>query len=148
MPSASLENGAAARLHCPSAQPDWKGSFAFGVVEGTPREPRVTYLDRRLPITQELIQLTQPVRPTEVLRFAAPCARGACQHWGGGACRLAQKVVARLDAVTDEVPACAVRDVCRWFGQEGAAACFRCPRIVTNEYSADPVMREVTDPAL
>lgn len=138
------------RVHCPSAQPEWKGSFAFGVVEGTPAEPRVTYLDQPVPVTPQLIQLTAPVSPGEVLRFAAPCARGACQHWGGGACRLARKIVARVEPVTGELPRCAVRGVCRWFAQEGAAACFRCPRIVTDQFSAvaGPVMAEVTNPAI
>lgn len=140
--------GAPERVHCPSAQPDWKGSFAFGLVEGTPSEPRVRYLERRLPVTQELLALTRPVAATEVLRFAAPCANGGCQHFRAGSCRLAAKVVERLEPVTDALPTCEVRAVCRWFAQEGAAACLRCPAIVTDRFSADPVMREVTDPAV
>ena len=77
---------------CPSAQPDMEGSVAFGIVEGTAEEPSVSYFRKPLPVTPELLQLSRPVRPTEVFRFAAPCAEGGCQHFDGARCRLAHKV--------------------------------------------------------
>jgi hypothetical protein len=36
----------------------------------------------------------------------------------------------------ESLPACRIRPDCRWFVQEGRAACLRCPQIVT--YSVNP----------
>lgn len=132
---------------CPSAQPDWKGSVVFGIVEGSPQDPRVTYLPRTLPITPELLKLTEPVLPTEVLRFAAPCVRQACQHFNNGACRLVTKTVQNLRVVSDDLPACQIRESCRWHQQEGRSACMRCPQVVTDRLTADPALRQTADPA-
>lgn len=136
----------AGKLNCPSAQPEWKGSVVLGVVQGTPEQPRLVQLGRTLPVTDELLKMAEPVTPTEVFRFAAPCVKGACQHFRSGTCRLAVKIVRHLEPVTDELPACEIRDRCRWFAQEGAEACFRCPAVVTDQLTADPVLRFVTDP--
>ena len=144
---ASPAGSSAEKLHCPSAQPDWKGSMVLGIVQGTPAQPRLVQLGQPLPVTGELLRMAQPVTPTEVFRFAAPCAKGACQHFRSGTCRLASKIVGHLEPVTDELPSCAIRDRCRWFAQEGADACFRCPAVVTDQFSGDPVLHYVTDPA-
>jgi hypothetical protein len=41
-----------------------------------------------------------------------------------------------MPAVESPLPACRIRPTCRWFLQEGKAACQRCPQIVT--FSANP----------
>lgn len=146
-PAPGPRGAAPPRLQCPSAQPDWKGAAVIGVVQGTPAAPRVAYLERALPVLDELMRQAAPVSPTEVFRIAAPCVSSGCRHFGGGACRLAEKTVRHLAAVVDELPACAIRESCRWFVQEGAAACLRCPQVVTDGASADPVLHLVTDPA-
>ena len=130
---------------CPSAPPHWRGARVFGVVEGTVSDPRVGYLERTLPVTDELLALSAPASPTEVLRFAAPCAGNACGHYRGGRCHLVEKVVRELPAVVDELPECMIRHGCRWFGQEGASACFRCPIVVTDSPPLDQGMIRVTD---
>jgi len=33
--------------------------------------------------------------------------------------------------VVSELPSCQIRDTCRWFAEEGGAACLRCPQVVT-----------------
>ena len=48
---------------CPSAQPDWEGSVAIGVMEGTADEPRMEHFSRALPVNQELLDLANPVTP-------------------------------------------------------------------------------------
>jgi hypothetical protein len=58
---------------CPSAQPAMAGSMAFGVVTGTAEEPRVAWIEKPVPVTGDLLALTGPVPPTQVLRFSAPC---------------------------------------------------------------------------
>ena len=35
------------------------------------------------------------------------------------------------------VPRCAIRRTCRWFAQEGAAACHACPFVITDARGAD-----------
>ena len=127
---------------CPSAQPEMDGSVAFGVVGGTVEEPRLVHFTEPQPVTPELLALTRPVKPTEVFRFAAPCAGHACQHFDGTDCRLVTRVVQILPAVTSDLPPCVLRPDCRWWQQEGKAACLRCPQIVTERHApSDEMLR-------
>lgn len=131
---------------CPSSRPELPESVAFGVVSGTVHEPHVTYLKKPQPITEELIALTAPVTPAEVFRTASPCATNKCQHFDGNDCRLAQRVVEQLPVVEDKLPACSIRRDCRWFQQEGKAACMRCPQVITDNYNASELVRQVSMP--
>ncbi|PYS90344.1 MAG: nitrogen fixation protein [Acidobacteria bacterium] len=131
---------------CPSAQPEMAGSVAFGVVGGTPNAPRMEHLERTLPVTDELLALSAPVSPAEVFRFAAPCAGHACQHFDGTDCRLATRIVQILPAVTNDLPPCLLRPDCRWWQQEGKAACLRCPQVVTESYVASDDFQRAADP--
>jgi hypothetical protein len=121
---------------CPSAQPAMAGSMAFGVVTGTAEEPRVAWLEKPVPVTDDLLALTGPVPPTQVLRFSAPCQESACCHFDGKDCQLATRLVQLMPLVDPTLPPCKIRQDCRWFVQEGKAACQRCPQIVT--FSANP----------
>lgn len=116
---------------CPSARPEMAESVLFGVVGGSVEEPRVDYLAVPQPVTEALLQLAGPVRPTKVFRFAAPCAGSDCEHFDGARCRLATRVAELLPAVTAVLPPCRLRPSCRWWQQEGPAACHRCPQVVT-----------------
>jgi hypothetical protein len=135
---------------CPSAQPDWNDARLFAVVGGTPEGPETAYLDRTEAVSQELLELAAPVTPTEVFRFAAPCAGRACGHFddGGQSCRLARKIVRFTPMVVAMLPRCAIRSACRWWRQEGVAACRRCPQVVTDNYLPSAEMREAADPAV
>jgi hypothetical protein len=137
----------AGELLCPSAQPEQDGALLHGIVGGTPAEPLVSYLDAPQPVTPELLELAKPVRPTEVFRFAAPCAEGGCQHYDGSRCKLAQKLVRTLPAAVERLPRCRLRPRCRWFAEEGGAACMRCPVVVTLDQRAGADLREAADPA-
>lgn len=130
---------------CPSAQPEMAGAVVFGVVGGTSAEPRVGYLTERLPVSGELLALTGEVGPTEVFRIGAPCAGGGCRHFDGASCRLASKLV-QLAPAGAALPACALRPDCRWWRQEGKAACMRCPRVVTTDYLPSDEMRRAANP--
>ena len=112
------------------------GSMAFGVVAGTPEEPRVAWLERPIPVTQELLALTGSVPPAQVLRITAPCQEHLCCHYDGHECNLATRLVQLMPTVDTSLPACRIRADCRWFTQEGKAACMRCPQIVT--FSVNP----------
>lgn len=52
----------------------------------------------------------------------------------GKNCNLATRIVQILPAVVDALPACLIRPTCRWYQQEGRAACMRCPQVVTENY--------------
>lgn len=134
--------------HCPSAQANWEGSTAFGIVTGTADEPQVAYLAEPQPVTDELLALSGPVHPTEIFRFAAPCAGSACQHFDGAKCRLVGRIVEGLPAVSEHLPPCKIRSTCRWWQQEGKAACLRCPQIVTENHAPSEQLARATDPSI
>lgn len=132
---------------CPSAQPDMADAVVFGVVGGDPEQPVVSYLTEPQPVTTELLALTKPVHPTEVFRFGAPCAEHGCQHFDGATCQLGRKLVRLVPKGVERLPPCRLRPSCRWFHEQGGAACLRCPLIVTTEYRASPALREAADPS-
>jgi hypothetical protein len=131
---------------CPSAQPEMKGAVVFGLVLGTITEPRVAYLAEAQPITKEVLALAGPVKPAEVFRLAAPCAGHGCQHFDGMHCGLATRTAQVLPPVTDALPACVIRPECRWWQQEGKAACMRCPQVVTESYHLPLEFRQAANP--
>jgi len=131
---------------CPSAQPEWQGAIAFGVVGGTGSEPRVKYIDEAQPVTDELLAFAAPVTAPEVFRFAAPCLNAGCVHFQSDRCTLVSRVVKLLPEVVDSLPRCAIRAACRWWRQEGGAACRRCPQVVTDDYNPSGEMREAAHP--
>jgi hypothetical protein len=131
---------------CPSAQPEMAGSVVFGVNEGTVEDPRIAYLAAPQPVTDEILALTSPVKPTNVLRFAAPCAGNGCQHFDGADCRLVQRTVRLLPPVVRALPPCRIRPNCRWWRQEGRAACLRCPQVVTETATSSEILHQVADP--
>jgi hypothetical protein len=129
---------------CPSAQPDTANAKVFGVFIDTPQAGmRVGYLTEAQPITPDIVAATQPARPAEVLRVAAPCMGGGCVHFDGSNCKLAARVTTMLDPVVSGLPRCAIRPSCRWFRQEGRAACLRCPQVVTELRHGTDLQREV-----
>jgi hypothetical protein len=127
---------------CPSAQPEMADSVVFGLIGGTDEEPRLGYLVELRTVTDELLALTAPVKPTEVFRFAAPCAGNSCQHFDGSDCRLAKRIVQLLPAAEEMLPPCRLRPSCRWWQQEGKAACIRCPQIVTETYHPSELLHQ------
>lgn len=131
---------------CPSAQPEMVDSVVFGVVGGTIDKPCVAYLTEPQPVTDELLALANPVKPTEIFRFAAPCAGHACRHFDGSNCRLATRIVRLLPTVVERLPPCRLRPKCRWWQQEGKAACMRCPQIVTENYRPSKQELQAADP--
>jgi hypothetical protein len=131
---------------CPSARPEIEDSQVFGIINGTVENPHVSYLKKTLPVTEEIIALAGPVTPTEIFRTAAPCAGHGCQHFDGQNCSLAQRVVEQFSPVDETLPPCPIRRDCRWFQQEGKPACLRCPQVITDNYNASDLVRQVARP--
>ncbi|MGD1713678.1 nitrogen fixation protein [Dapis sp. BLCC M172] len=133
---------------CPSARPESVNGVVFGVVGGTPTEPRIDYLKQPLPMTEELIAKASPVTPGEIFRTATSCIESGCQHFNGKDCSLAMRVVEKLPVVTEDLPPCSIRRNCRWWQQEGKAACNRCPQVITDDYAPSEKVRQAADPAV
>lgn len=128
---------------CPSANHKEQGAQLFAVVGGTAEKPETAYLDHVQPITDEVLQLAGDLDPTEVFRFAAPCAKTGCQHFDGeqSSCQLAANVVSLVPVVAHKLAPCPIRSTCRWWQQEGVAGCQRCPQVVTLNYAPSDAMR-------
>lgn len=127
----------APKLLCPSAQPQLRGSMIFATVDNKPPGQNTSFLRSTFPVSEgTMLALAGGVlRANEMFRFAAPCEQAGCANWSGAHCRVAERLVQILPVSSPDLPACVIRLRCRWFAQEGAAACMRCSQIVTN--SAD-----------
>lgn len=122
-------------LSCPSSRPEIRGAALFGVVGGSVEEPRVTYLPKPLPASAEVLNLVGDVAPTEVFRFVGPCVGDACSNFESGRCQLASRIIRLLPIVTSDLPECSIRPQCRWWAEEGVAACMRCPQVATDSFA-------------
>jgi hypothetical protein len=129
---------------CPSAQPGMDRCTVLGVVRRDGPSPMLGYLRELLPATPEVLAMAAPLKATEVFRLAATCAEHKCPHFDGADCQLAARVVRILPAVVDSLPPCIIRQQCRWYAQEGGAACKRCPEITTVTYDLSAETREVS----
>lgn len=134
-----------ALIHCPSAQPSVDG-IVIGVVTGIGEDRRIGYLTEPQMVTEAVLALAAPAAPAQVFRMAAPCMKDSCKHFGGGDCSLVKRIVASFDPVVSALPPCRIRPTCRWFRQEGRAACLRCPQVVTTSYGGTELQRQVADP--
>jgi hypothetical protein len=135
-----------APLQCPSAQPGMADVRVLGVVTRDGPAPVVAYLDEPVAPTPEMLELAAPLPVSNVFRLAARCEETKCTHFDGTRCQLAVRIAKLLPEVVDSLPACTIRPQCRWFRQEGRAACLRCPQIVTGNYEADDVLQQVAGP--
>jgi hypothetical protein len=118
-------------LLCPSAQPEMAHCQVLGTFEEENGKPQLAYLNQHVPVSDQILALAGDAPPTKVFRFAAPCEEKKCMHFDGRDCKLATRIVQILPAVVNGLPPCIVRASCRWYAQEGGAACQRCPQIVT-----------------
>jgi hypothetical protein len=115
----------------------------LGVVSRDGAAPTLAYLDEPVAPTAEMLELAAPLPVSNVFRLAARCEETKCTHFDGTRCQLAVRIAKMLPEVVDSLPACTIRPQCRWFRQEGRAACLRCPQIVTGTYEADEVLQQV-----
>ena len=132
-------------LWCPSSRPD-PDSVVFAVRTDDPSDPGVAYLSNTAATTQQILDLSGPVDPREVFRFAAPCATHGCAHFTGSRCSLITRIVEQLPPAVLALPPCRIRARCRWFAEEGDAACRRCPVIVTLQNHPDEDIRIAAAP--
>ena len=115
----------------------------LGVVSRDAEAPRLAYLDESMAATPEILELAAPLAASQVFRLSARCEESKCTHFDGTRCQLAVRIAKLLPEVVDSLPACNIRPDCRWFRQEGRAACVRCPQIITGTHEADERLQQV-----
>ena len=140
-----MSNLASRPLDCPSAQAGAKDARVYGVLTGTPDPPRVGYLTETQPVSEKLLALSGPAKPTTIFRIAAACETSGCKHFKGNECTLAHRIVEGLAPVVNALPPCQIRPTCRWFRQEGRNACLRCPQVVTDKPNATAEEKRIAD---
>lgn len=141
-----MSQGSGSASLCPSAQPQMKDAMVLGVVLPTETANKVAYLNEALPASEEVLATAAPAPPTQIFRFSAICEERKCLHFDGVECNLASRIARQLPAAVDKPPPCTIRRSCRWFAQEGWAACFRCPQIVTAGFAGDAKVASIAMP--
>ena len=93
-----------------------------------------------IPVTAEFLEaIHSPERDVDsAWRFAGPCMQSACSRWESGGCQVAKQAVALPlpDGATETLPECGIREACRWFNQQGRAACAACVFVVRRTEAA------------
>lgn len=122
---------------CPSAPASNPDNQVFGVILGEAKDPRVAYLAKGVALDAKRAVDRLDVDPGHVFRFAGKCANGGCAQFSDGGCRLGRDITAMLEPVVDTAPPCMIRSTCRWFAENGVAACMRCPQVTTHVLPGD-----------
>jgi len=133
-------------LKCPSARPEMPDAVVLGVVRELDGSSFIHHLAEPLPVSPAILAMAGDAPAGQVFRFAANCAENACAHFDGEQCRLATKLAHSSLDKARTLPPCRIRKECRWYAQEGNAACFVCPLILSETamptsdlvYAADP----------
>jgi len=132
-------------LHCPSARPEMPDARVFGVRRELGGVEFVQHLAEPVDVSDEILALAGDASPGAIFRFSAPCAESACEHFDGARCRLGAKISA-LPRTVDVVPPCRIRATCRWFVEQGSAACLRCPLIFSETANPSADLARAADP--
>lgn len=121
---------------CPSS-PCKEGAVLLGIVLA---DGSVAFATDRIVVDKGFVQnaTREGSNPPETrFRFSSPCAQGACRQWTGSRCGVIDSVMADVQtagyhADATSLPACSIRQDCRWFQQTGAEACAVCDIVVTD----------------
>jgi hypothetical protein len=116
---------------CPSAQPDMEGARPFGIISGSVDATRIAFFKKSALDAFNWREDFSAADATRVFRFGARCEEDRCSHFNGSRCSLGERVKHGLPAVVDALPTCLIRPKCRWFAEQGADVCLRCPQVVT-----------------
>jgi hypothetical protein len=124
------DDGDASALMCPSSRCE-PGSSLIAILGD---EGRLAHVTPALPVDAAFVESARRHGSPEArMRFASPCLQAGCAQWTGSSCGIIEKVVAaEVGPQGGRLPRCAIRPSCRWYAQEGAAACRACPLVVTD----------------
>lgn len=119
------------QMRCPSSTCE-PGHLLLGIVrpDGTlshispPIEVDVSFVEKASAKGQRL--------PESRFRFAGPCVESSCCHWLGERCSVGDEVASAAERPDGsyKLNPCHIRPTCRWWAQNGGAACQICPLIV------------------
>lgn len=117
---------------CPSsvAQP---GAVLLGSINS---DGTVGFIET--PITVDAAFIAEAGEDTKLeqsFRFSSKCVKNGCQQWKDGNCSIIKKVMAidpEWHLHHPHLPACSIRETCRWYAQEGAKACSYCVYVTTD----------------
>jgi len=121
-------------------------AVVLGVVRELEGWSFVHHLAEPLPVTPAILELAGDAPAGQVFRFAARCAEHTCAHFDGEQCRLATKLVRSSLDRAPTLPPCKMRKDCRWHAQEGNAACFVCPLILSETATPATELAQAADP--
>jgi hypothetical protein len=128
---------------CPSSLGQ-VGSNLLGVVNpsGT-----VGFFEQPMEVTEEFLEAAGDFDSLERrFRFSNKCIQSGCKQWTGKECSVIKAIVA-LESIpaNNDLPVCSVRSSCRWYYQEGPAACNGCRYVITNISELTPEAQEYMD---
>ena len=119
---------------CPSAR-NAAGAELVGVFG--PDGDRVAWLAEPVPVDDAARDWLAGRGGESRFRFAAPCVTARCARWDGRRCEVGAGLAALADGRTPAVlPPCGIRTRCRWWAEQGAAACRLCPLVRTDPVPA------------
>jgi hypothetical protein len=115
---------------CPSFKCQ-EGSVLLGIVQ---KDGRVSFVGQKMLIDKDFVKIANEGRtPEKRFRFSNKCAKTSCEQWTGSRCSVIDKVIDILGAKDQiDLPACPIREECRWFNQCGSKACTVCPEVITD----------------
>lgn len=105
------------------------GNLLIGIVQGNGVVAPVT---PALEVDDSFVQraIGSSVHPPEArFRFAGHCVTTSCEQWTGTRCAVGDKAV-RLQPSRQALAPCSIRATCRWWKQNGSAACAACSLMV------------------
>lgn len=118
-------------LACPSA-PAQPGAALLAIVGS---DGRLAHVSPPIPVDEAFVATaSRHGAPEARMRFTAPCLEAGCAQWTGSSCGVIEQVLAtgvHEDQPT-RLPRCDIRSGCRWYRQEGGAACRACPLVLTD----------------
>lgn len=118
-------------LACPSA-PARPGSSLLAIVGS---DGRLAHLSPPIPVDEAFVAAaSRHGAPETRMRFTSPCLEAGCAQWTGSSCGVIEQVLATgaHDGQPTRLPRCDIRSGCRWYRQEGGAACRACPLVLTD----------------
>ena len=115
---------------CPSSRAQ-TGARLLGIRQ---EDGRVAILPEPLKIDESFIDISNQLATAEQqFRFTNKFVESGCKQWTGQRCGVADNLIQASQSLKLEttLPKCGIRGQCRWYHQNGAAACKICPLVIT-----------------
>jgi hypothetical protein len=114
------------QLDCPSMLPGLARGVIAKVVKN---EERLKFLAEEISVPTSLSLAVDSETVLKRARFVGLCRTVECGHWTGVSCRLGHAIASVEVQSAGELAPCAIRSSCRWFKENGSAACAPCQHV-------------------